>query len=97
MKKIILTSLLILSCIVSNAQRKNVYTDKTGICISCAGLIFTGVAFIPNGSDWTYTQQNGNRTITKTTLEKQPERVVCFGIGIIVTIGGIINYSKSKH
>ena len=91
--------MLLIVTTISNSQNshRNIYADKTGLCIAGAGLVFTGVAFIPNGSEWTYTQQNGNRTITKTTLAKQPERVICFGIGVIMSISGIVQYTKHKH
>lgn len=96
MKKIILT-LLVCASLNTNAQyKKQDRPDKPGAMVIVAGCVAMSIGFlVPDGSEWTYGREYNYQRLTK-PFYKNPSRVVCIGIGLTLTIGGIA-YNKTNR
>lgn len=98
LKLIILIFLAFLALNV-NAQQKSKKThssDKAGIGLITVGAISMSIGFlIPDGSEWTFSKGYNSQVITK-PFYRNPSRVACIGVGLTLSIGGLI-YNKNHR
>ena len=98
MKKLIIGVLLLASLTIS-AQSKSKKQDsgnKAGMGLVAAGAISMSIGFLlPDGSEWTFAKGYNSQIITK-PFYRNPARVTCIGIGLTLSIGGLI-YNKNHR
>lgn len=95
--KQLITLMLILACLSSTAQNKlRQNDDKSGFLITGTGVVFSIIAIaVPDGGNWTYSNGYNSKVINKSFFQ-QPTRVAMLGVGLTVSIGGLI-YQKRNN
>ena len=95
MKKLLI-GVLLLSSLSASAQHKNpIHLNKSGNGLIIAGCISMSIGFlIPDGSEWTFSKGYNSQVITK-PFYRNPARMTCIGLGLTISIGGLI-YNKNN-
>lgn len=97
LKLLILAFITFLSLNV-NAQQKSKKahsSDKAGYGLVTVGAISMSIGFlIPDGSEWTFSKGYNSQVITK-PFYRNPARMTCIGLGLTISIGGLI-YNKNN-
>jgi len=96
MKRLITIALLCL-CMTGYGQNKK-YSDNStndyGLIMMSGGIVLSVIAVaVPDGGNWTYSNGFNSKVINKPFFQ-QPTRVVMLGIGVTLTIGGIVSHAR---
>ena len=77
-------------------DKKQYSGNKAGMGLVAAGAISMSIGFLlPDGSEWTFAKGYNSQIITK-PFYRNPARVTCIGIGLTLSIGGLI-YNKNHR
>lgn len=93
MKNLLLLSLLLFSLNTQAQYSTRIADDNTGLMITANGLCIATIAvFVKDGGEYTF--QNGYNSNKISTPVYN--RIVMFGVGITVSIGGLIYHKNHK-
>lgn len=96
MKKLLIGVLLLSSLSVSAQHKNPIHLNKSGNGLIIAGCISMSIGFlIPDGSEWTYSSGGLTGTIVRRPFYTNTSRMSCIGVGLTISIGGLI-YNKNN-